>query len=1316
MENSKVGGRFEETEIEYLDDDAFEQINMENAFSDMLEYKRFSRTSSCNDFEAFLTDLVRLLNRELLRIVRERRCIRVSVCVHATYEKASKPDAEPIQGYLRTELITCISEHAISHVVHRTIETIRLRHVNFMREASGLRLTEVTAADIYVTKFNPLVHVGQSYTELPPFLAHKKAIINVQNADNRCFAYALLSALHPLPKNASRSKNYDKYFSEHPVLSQIAYPVELGQLEQIERKITIPFNVYSFFDDEGRGRYPVYLSKLNQDTAIDLLFWSGHFAWIKNFSRFLGDTCSNEHARVYCKRCLGHFYTEQALSNHQLFCKSIDDCKQIFTMPEVGTQLSFYNVRFQQLFPFIIYADFEALTVPCDVSLAEKRRNGIPVHTAQTHKPISVGLKLVSTVPGVLDTFPYEAHVGEDAAEWFLRRLLEYRVQCYEYLFDEKRMVMTDDDRREFETAAACYICGKSFQTSGDTRRKSFRKVRDHDHITGAYRGPAHSSCNLRLRTTYKLPIFLHNFRNYDGHIIVPAFTCFRDTKLTVIGQGLEKYVTLTWDDTLVFKDSLQFLNNSLELLVECLLKAGKHNFKQLCNSFTSITDEDGIDLLLRKGVYPYDYMSSRERLDDDHLPPREAFYSRLLKRECSEDDYAHAQRVWQKFECKTLRDYHDLYLKTDVLLLADVFESFRVTTLKAFGLDPSYYVSAPQLSWDCMMKMTGCKLTLLSDPAMFEIMNRNLRGGISVITKRHAQANNKYMGAAYDPSKRSSYILYLDANNLYGWAMSEPLPYDDFNWVSATECEEIDWRIQADDQEYGYFVEVDLHYPDALHDSHNDYPLAPERVVVEEQMLSERQLDLRAQYSMSHCASSKLIPNFFDKKEMLLHYRTLRFYLEHGMTLTKVHKAIRFKQARWLQPYIQTNTEMRAKTKDPVEGQTRKFSNNAIYGKACENLTKRTDVKLVNSRRACEKLINKPHCRRFRIFTGELAAIEMQKVKCQINKPTYVAFAVLELSKLHMYKFHYDHLRTWYADAELLFTDTDSLVYQIYTDDLYADLALHRDHFDFSNYPPEHALFGGENKMVLGKMKDESNGSIITEFVGLRPKMYSYTTMEATPTTTTTTATTSVKLKEAKRAKGIQRAAIASLRHADYLEQLRVPTENYVNIRRIGQRHHRVYTLDSMKRGLCAFDDKRYLLPDGVHTRAHGHFSIREQQKEQHQEDAEEDESNGSVLQTSQPAVVLDTEDEYVTLTAESSAQRNIRTRTRREALSAVAGVDLRSAIATVTRRRATRLLSSPPAKRARQDEQNSDSDDSDSELCIIDEVAQFVVHNDAY
>ena len=288
----------------------------------------------------------------------------------------------------------------------------------------------------------------------------------------------------------------------------------------------------------------------------------------------------------------------------------------------------------------------------------------------------------------------------------------------------------------------------------------------------------------------------------------------------------------------------------------------GNGSFKQLKANYPA----NKINLLTRKGVYPYSYVDSFARFDERQLPPKQAFFNDLLQEAISEEDYAHAMNVWTSFDVKTFGEYHDLYLKTDTLLLCDVFENFRSLCLDYYKLDPCHYVSAPGVSWDAMLKMTGVELELITDPTMYCFFESGIRGGISVISQRYARANNKYV-QDHDPQVPSSFLMYLDANNLYGWAMSEPLGIGDFRWLNEMEIEQFDVRSIADDADTGYVLEVGLKYGD-LHELHNDYPLATESITVTECMLSDYCKSLFTKtFDKPYHGTLKLIPNLDDKK-----------------------------------------------------------------------------------------------------------------------------------------------------------------------------------------------------------------------------------------------------------------------------------------------------------------------------------------------------------------------------------------------------------------------------------------------------------------
>ena len=367
----------------------------------------------------------------------------------------------------------------------------------------------------------------------------------------------------------------------------------------------------------------------------------------------------------------------------------------------------------------------------------------------------------------------------------------------------------------------------------------------------------------------------------------------------------------------------------------------------------------DQIDLLKRKGVYPYDFTTSLDALKVDRLPAIEQFYSYPSEEGISETDYEHARLVWDTFGIQNLGQYSYFYLKTDVLLLADVFENFRENCMQAYGLDAAWYFTTPGFSWDAMLKLTNVSLELLTEVDMLLFVEKGIRGGVSQCSNRHATANNQYM-ETYDENQEDRYLVYFDVNNLYGWAMMEYLPYRGFIWLENPTMESKFWDVPTD-SDVGFFIEVDLEYPEELHDLHKDIPFCPEH------------------RAAPRSKQVKLMTTLYKKEKYVLHYRVLQQALSHGLILKKIHRALSFKQGPWLKSYIDFNSAKRKEAKNEFEKMLYKLFNNAVYGKTMENERKRVDVRLVNKwegRYGAEALISKPNFHSSTIFTENLVAV----------------------------------------------------------------------------------------------------------------------------------------------------------------------------------------------------------------------------------------------------------------------------------------------------------------------------------------------------
>ena len=933
-----------------------------------------------------------------------------------------------VERYFNSSVISISSNNQINQFFN-IIFTEFLNKLEEDKNSSNLTFEGVMKLKIKINLEKSVF--GKSYIDLPTIIKTKQACVNPKNDDDKCFKWCLLIAKHYNDvKNNDRNntKYYKKYWENIKEPANYTYPVNLHDVPLFEELNDMKINVYEMKENDI---YPVYTSMLKNINVVNLLLihdeTKSHYIWIKDLSRLLSSKTSHYKKHI-CSQCLTASYDSEAkLKVHMDMClkheaccvelpRSEDYVNEKGKLVKANNIMKFKNHGNDFMHPFHVIADFESTLLKVDDKYnqtAKKFKNiGIvsideekSTQKYQKHVPNSYGLKYncihdIHSEPVSI----YNDADPEKVRESFILELERLALKSYELTQLNKsndKIIMTIEQQLSHSKNKSCDKCKCSYS-------KKNNKVRHHDHITGEFISSICYDCNINMQYKTFLPVYIHNLKGYDSHLFISilfkyGFQCSKSNNISCIPNNEERYISFSkmikvgdyYDiETsttkpimyeIRFLDSIAFMNASIESLAQNL-KDGCNNdvnklrkvFKNTSNHFK---DDQQFLMMTEKGVYPYDYIDSFDKMYDDKLPRINKFYSRLNNSRCSKEDYEKAQDVWNCFKCKSFLDYHNVYLVSDVLLLTDIWENFRSVCYKMYNLDCEYYYTSPGLSFDAMLKYTKQELELITDLDQYLFVENGIRGGVSQISTRHAISNNKYM-SSYDKTKDDSYIFYGDANNLYGYGMSTYLPTDSFKW------NDDEWNVEKimslnDEATTGYLFEVDLKIPEAKHDYFNDYPLCPENISIK-----KSDLNVWQQENYKETNVKKLCLTLYDKKKYIINYRYLKLVLSLGYQLENIHRVLQYSQSNFLKRYINLNTNARKNAKNEFEKDFFKLMNNSVYGKTMENVRKRIDFRLIRTE---EEALRVKNLNRWTQFDESLIGLHIQKQKVILNKPIYL-------------------------------------------------------------------------------------------------------------------------------------------------------------------------------------------------------------------------------------------------------------------------------------------------------------------------------------
>ena len=1162
------------------------------------------------DLVLFLTHHQRPIEESIRKIMQDHDRYSARIYLESSFIMEKK---DPSTGSVEFKEFHIVSKNRIytrdeiPELIDNLNQTIVERFENTERglAGSGWLLRRVKLAKIKICKFETST-IGR-FKPYPTGLRGNHFIFNPKTEEN-CLLIALAGFLefkrneNTEPKYITlRAKRNGYLFWHNNIVTGNLLEDddndggELGfkweKLPKLELLNKLGINIYNL--SFSNGSYTIHMARKSSRKDFEqvflLLIDGEHVCLIRDVKKFIrAFTHRNQVINHICTTCLSVFNTESDEKNHTSSCNS----PSTILYPKPGTKKTFSKLQSLYPMPYVCFVDLESLNKKTEIHENDS--------LLATQHAFASQFKLIDLREK--KTISKETYIGSSCIDDMLsnlNRIWESTRKSHK----EFKIDWTPDKKKLHSKATRCSNCKVKFGSSKDSK-----KCAHHLHFKEKdnYDSALCSRCNRLFQEKKKTLIVLVHNLSYDWSLILkqasPEFV-FKLNKR----QGFHYYSGQF--ENLKFVDSLNMIKGSLSSLAsEHIKNSGdltytKENLSHLSSEAQTLLLSSG------KQFLPYEYLSSLETLQETSLPPKSDFYSSLTDSHISDDDYKHALHVWDVCKCETLLDYVQVYLDMDVGLLADVYLQWRETLLNLFGLDSLYFLTLASYAFEAFLWKTKVQLDCISDENLFQLITRNIRGGFCSVGKRYVRANNRHTNPNFKSGDKSNYLLYVDFNSLYPTTMSQfKLPQGEFYELNQDELRSfLDQDLCSIDTQgdYGYYLHIDsLPISPETARLTDSFPLCLSKLDIKEsdisphsqQLLEERGLKLPK-------PNQKLVAHHLGVKDYLICLPLLQFLLGKGLIIDKVHRVYKFKQSYFLKDFIDQNIKKRSEESNPFIKNALKLINNAIYGRTLLNqLNYSKETKVCTENIPLVKSFSKPNFHSVSFLSPNRALVTYNKSTVLADSPIYVGFSILDHAKLLTYQFWYDVLMKTYGDkVEFVYSDTDSFIINLETDDIEREIQGPLAPFlDLSNFPSDHKLFNNKFKGHLGKLKIETQNHHITQFVGLKPKMYSFmTTANNTPHNTL---------------KGVPLYRRKEISFDQYLKCLTEGKTLKTDLTRLQFTKQEMSLIEMTKVALSSYEDKRYYF-DNFKSVGYGHPACSEEREMDINDAANSQSSEGKIF-----------------------------------------------------------------------------------------------------